>query len=113
MTFDPENSIIKLCARGMESEGHFVARHQQDIKGKLQWDETALEIALKINQETVKASYPSLYLNIAKCHEDLGAKARAEVSYKLALAHLEFLPEDGYGHMIRLGVLAGMARLLK
>ena len=49
-----------------------------DTNGKLKWDETALEMALKIDQESMKASYPSLYLNIGKCHEDLKVISQAE-----------------------------------
>jgi rifampin ADP-ribosylating transferase len=90
---------------------HFVARHQQDTIGKLSWDETALGIALKIHHDSIKPSYPSLYLNIAKCHEDLGAFTEAGIYYELAFSHLDFLPDDGYGHMIRSGVLAGMERM--
>ena len=92
---------------------HFVARHQQDTVGKLKWDETALEWALKIGHESVNASYPSLYLNIGKCHEDLKAFNRAEWYYEQAHAHLDFLPDDGYGNMIRSGVLAGLGRIKK
>jgi tetratricopeptide (TPR) repeat protein len=141
MIFDPENNVVKLCAEGMASEGlgqmekakllfeqawkeahtdfekftaaHFVARHQSDTTGKLKWDETSLEMALRINHDNIKASYPSLYLNIAKCHEDLKAFSQAEWYYKQAYANLEFLPDDGYGKMIRSGVLAGIERMNK
>ncbi len=92
---------------------HFVARHQQDTIGKLKWDKTALEWVLKINQESVKASYPSLYLNIGKCYEDLKAFSQAEWYYEQAYAHLDYLPDDGYGNMIRSGVLAGLERIEK
>jgi rifampin ADP-ribosylating transferase len=92
---------------------HFVARHQPDTGGKLLWDETALEMALRIDHESIKPSYPSLYLNIAKCHEDLCAFAEAGIYYELAFSHLDFLPDDGYGHMIRSGVLTGMERIQK
>ena len=50
---------------------HYVARHQENIQDKLKWDETALNLALKINDKNIKGALPSLYLNIAKCHEDL------------------------------------------
>ena len=117
MTFDPENHVVTLCADGMVREGlgemdkakslfeqtwneasadfekftaaHFVARHQPDIN----------------------ASYPSLYLNIARCREDLKAISLAESFYKLANEHLDFLPDDGYGKMIRSGILAGIERM--
>jgi len=48
-----------------------VARHQGNTEDKLKWDETALQLALKINDDNVKEAYPSLYLNIAKGYEDL------------------------------------------
>src|SRR5277367_5389907 len=99
MHFDPDNKIVKLCAEGMMAEGrgqmeaakalflqawhesesdfekftaaHFVARHQENVSDKLKWDELALEMAKKIKDESIKSSYPSLYLNIGKCYEDL------------------------------------------
>src|SRR5579885_2101416 len=100
MQFDPNNTIIKLCALGMELEAkkqpaeaktlflqawneatndfekftaaHYVARHQNSIEEKLHWDKTALHFALKIEDAAMAANFPSLYLNIAKCYEDLG-----------------------------------------
>ena len=139
MTFDPENTVIKLCSQGMMSEGlgqveeakalfekawteadtdfekfiaaHYLARIQRDTNGKLRWDETALEMALKIDSVSIKAYYPSLYLNIGKCHEDLNAFDRARMNYDQAFTNLEFLPEDGYGKMIRAGVLAARERI--
>lgn len=50
---------------------HYVARHQKSVEDKLNWDETALAFTLKINDRNMRTSYPSLYLNIAKCYEDL------------------------------------------
>lgn len=40
----------------------YVARHQKTVPGKLKWLETALEHALKINDDIVKSAFPSLYL---------------------------------------------------
>ena len=92
---------------------HFVARHQDDVSGKLKWDETALEMAVKMNDENMNPSYPSLYLNIGKCYEDLNSFEQAGEYYLRAHAFLEFLPDDGYGRMIKSGVLAGMERIEK
>jgi tetratricopeptide (TPR) repeat protein len=139
LIFDPENNIVKLCAEGMASEGmgqiekakslfdmawagaetnlekfiaaHYLARHQQNTIGKLQWDKTALEMALKVNQDEIKLSYSSLYLNIARCFEDLDQFENAKINYEMAYIHLEFLAEDGYGTMIKSGVLAGRERM--
>jgi hypothetical protein len=139
MHFDPENKIIKLCADGMMAEGqgqmetaknlflqaweesetdfekftaaHFVARHQNNISDKLKWDEIALDMASRINDESIKSAYPSLYLNIAKCHEDLYDFNLARENYYLAESYIEYLSDDGYGKMIRSGILSGLERV--
>jgi len=112
MEFNPNNNVIKLCIQGMEMEGndkqeeasrlflqawnearndfekflaaHYVARHQKNVPDKLKWLETALQFALKINNDAVKAAFPSLYLNIAKCYEDLSDLDKAKKNYELA-----------------------------
>jgi len=139
MQFEPDNKIVKLCAQGMELEGegkheeaskvflqaweqatgdkekftaaHFVARHQQSIADKLTWDEIALDLALKIKDDSVKGAYPSLYLNIAKGYEDLKEFEKATKNYEIALAHTHFLQEDGYGKMIAGGIENGLRRI--
>lgn len=137
MNFDPNNHVIKLCIQGMDIEGrpeeasklfiqawneatndferfvasHYVARHQKSIEDKLKWDETALNLALKINDDTVTGAYPSLYLNIAKCYEDLGDIKNADKNYQLALSFTDRLSDDGYGNMIKGGILNGIERL--
>jgi tetratricopeptide (TPR) repeat protein len=139
MQFDPDNKIVKLCAHGMELEGeakndeaskvfleaweqaaddkekftaaHYVARHQPTIADKLAWDEIALNLAMKIEDDSVKGAYPSLYLNIAKCHEDLEDFEQAKKNYETALTYANSLHEDGYGRMIRGGVENGLERI--
>src|SRR5581483_972658 len=139
MQFDPNNPIVKLCAEGMSLEGegkhaeaaklfhkawadakddlekftaaHYVARHQSDVSAKLTWDETALYFALRIKNEEIKGSLPSLYLNIARCHEDLHDWGNALKNYELALEYAQFLPNNGYGDMIRAGIENGMKRI--
>ena len=106
MEFNPGNPVIKLCVQGMGMEdkgepdaasrlflqawnesandfekftaAYYVARSQKDIHDKLKWLETALQFASKINDDSVKAAFPSLYSNIAKCYEDLGDLANAK-----------------------------------
>ncbi|MES2764185.1 MAG: tetratricopeptide repeat protein [Bacteroidota bacterium] len=139
MHFDPDNHVNKLCAQGMGEEAagrpeeaaklfdqawneattdfekftaaHYVARHQKTIADKLKWDETALHLALKINDEKMKSTYPSLYLNIAKCYEDLKDFDNAKKNYQLALSFSNLLPDDGYGNMIRSGITNGINRV--
>jgi tetratricopeptide (TPR) repeat protein len=112
MEFSPNNNVVKLCIQGMDMEdkgkpeeagkiflqawdeatnnfekftaAYYVARHQNNIADKLKWLETALEFGLKINNDTVKSAFPALYLNIAKCYEDLGDIDNAKKNYELA-----------------------------
>lgn len=95
------------------TSAHFMARHQNTVSEKLKWDERALEHAGRVNDESVKTAYPSLYLNIGKCHEDLNDFELARVFYLKGYDHLGFLPDDGYGKMIRSGIISGIERISK
>ena len=139
MEFNQDNKVVQLCAKGMELEGqgqsadagklfqdawnaattdfekftaaHYVARHQESIAGKLAWDETALEHALNIPGDTVKDVLPSLYLNIGKCYEDLSDLENAKTAYEAAFSFVHFLQDDGYGNMIKAGIMNGLKRI--
>lgn len=116
--FDPNNKIIQLLLQGMGMEdsgkpeeasllfikawseatddfekfiaAYYVARDQKNSSDKLKWFETSLQFALKLNDAAVKSAFSSLYLNIAKCYEELSdpdiAKKNLDLSnsYKLA-----------------------------
>jgi hypothetical protein len=112
MEFDPNNNVVKVCLQGMDMEdkgnpeeasklfiqawnestndfekfiaAYYVARHQKNVSDKLKWLETVLQFALKINDDTVYSAFRSLHLNIAKCHEDLGDRDKANKNYELA-----------------------------
>lgn len=112
MEFSPNNNIVKLCLQGIGLEekdrqeeagelflqawneakydfekfiaAHFVARHQKNVSDKLKWLETALQLALKINDDSVRSAFPGLYLSIARCCEDLGDPEQAKKNYELA-----------------------------
>ena len=112
MEFNPTNPVVKRCIQGMHMEengkpeeagslfleawneaandfekflaAYYVARHQKNIPDKLQWLQTALQFALKINDDAVKAAFPALYSNIAKCYEELGDPDSAKKNYALA-----------------------------
>ena len=139
MDFDPNNEVVKLCAQGMQKEGnleydeagtlflqawekattdfekfvaaHYLAKHQDLTENKLKWDEKSLSFALKINDQDMLSNYPSLYLNIAKCYEDLKNFEKAAQNYQTALLYADNLPNDGYGQMIRTGITSGISRL--
>ena len=53
----------------------------------------ALQFALKINDDSVKSAFPSLYSNIAKCYEDLSDPDKAKKNYELA-ASFKDKPSD-------------------
>ena len=138
MEFRQDNKVVQLCARGMELEGqarsseasclfkeawdvaatdfekftaaHYVARHQKSITDKLKWDKTALTHALNINDESIKETLPSLYLNIGKCYEDLNDFDNAKSNYQTALTYIMFLPDNGYRNMIKAGIEKGLDR---
>jgi tetratricopeptide (TPR) repeat protein len=121
MEFSPNNNVVKLCIQGMEMEekgkaeeatrlffqawneatndfekftaAHYVARHQQNTADKLKWLETVLRFAIKINDDSVKSAFPSLYLKIGKCYEDLGNRDQANKHYELADS-LRYSPSD-------------------
>ena len=112
MEFNPSNNVIKLCIQGMDMEGkgnaeeasglflqawneatndfekyiaaYYAARHQENVPDKLKWLETALQFALKVNNESVISAFPNLYSTIAKCHEDLGDARNAKKNFELA-----------------------------
>lgn len=95
MEFNLNNNVVKLCLQGMGMEekgkheeasklslqawneatndfekfisAHYVARYQKNASNKLKWLETSLQLALKINNDSVRSAFPSLYSNIAKC----------------------------------------------
>lgn len=67
--------------------------------------------ASNIKDDSIKGVFPSLYLNIAKCYEDLQDFANAQKNYQLALVATDTLADDGYGNMIKKGILSGIERI--
>ena len=123
MEFDPNNKVIKLCLQGMDMEGkgrpeeagsiflrawneatndfekfiaaYYVARHQKSIRDKLKWLEVGLQLALKINDVSVQGAFPSLYLNIAQCYEDLCDFHNAKRYHELAISFTDNPSDNG------------------
>jgi rifampin ADP-ribosylating transferase len=119
--FDQNNVVIKLCMSGMNMEdggnvegattmfhqawheakddyerfiaAYHLARQQKSITDKLKWMETSLQCALNINDENVKSAYSTLYLNIAKCYEELCDSDNAKRNYGLSNSY-EGAPSD-------------------
>lgn len=123
MDFDPNNPIIQLCLQGMEMEGrdnheealriflqawneantdlekflaaHFVARQQSNVHDKIRWVETALQFALKINDNTVRSALPSMYSNLAKYYEESGDAGKAKQNHELAVSYTNQVYDSG------------------
>lgn len=111
MEFSPFNHIVKLCLQGMDMEeknrpeealkvflqgwndatndferfltAYYVARQQKTVSDNLKWLETALGFALKLNDDSVKSAFPSLYFKIAKCYEELDDQENAKKNEEL------------------------------
>lgn len=110
--FDPNNIVIKLCMVGMSMAdsrnleeastmfhkawneatddyekfiaAYHLALQQENIMDKLKWMETSLQCALNINDDNVKSAYSTLYINIAKCYEELCDPENAKRNYELS-----------------------------
>ncbi|MBX7174466.1 MAG: NAD(+)--rifampin ADP-ribosyltransferase [Pyrinomonadaceae bacterium] len=123
MEFSPHNNIVKLCIQGMISQdtgkpedasriflqawneaindfekflaAYFVARNQENASDKLKWFETALEFALKVNDDATKSALPTLYSNIAKCFEELNDSENAKKNYELAASFKDKISDKG------------------
>jgi hypothetical protein len=138
MAYDPDNIVVKLCAEGMAKEGeglkeearrcfqrawdaagddfeaftaaHFLARQQPRPEERLRWNMEALGRAERITDQALESYLPSLHLNVAKCHEDLGDLVSAARHYSLAAEKSAALGVGGYSDMIRSGIAAGLRR---
>ncbi|MEZ4973071.1 MAG: NAD(+)--rifampin ADP-ribosyltransferase [Cyclobacteriaceae bacterium] len=123
MEFSPSNPVIQLCIKGMAMEdqgkpeeaiklfhqawdeskndfekfttAHYVARHQNNVRDQLKWLETCLQFALKVNNDAVKSAFPSLYLRIAECHENLGDLENAKMNRELSQQASDQISDQG------------------
>ncbi len=121
--FDPNNVVIKLCMSGMRLEdsgdvedaitmfhkawheatddyerfiaAYHLARQQKSITDILKWMETSLQCALNINDDNVKSAYSTLYLNIAKCYEELCDFDNAKRIYELSNSYKGAPSDEG------------------
>jgi len=66
---------------------YYVARHQAITLEKLEWLGRSFNYALKINDVTVKAAFPTLYSQIAECYEELNDLDKARKYSDLASSH--------------------------
>lgn len=121
MEFSPNNPIVRLCLQGMAMEdagkpaeaanifmqawneaanefekflaAWYVARHQPSAVEELKWLETALQLAMKVDDDSVRSAYPSLFFKIADCYERMGDAEQANKNRDQAIA-FQFKPSD-------------------
>lgn len=121
MEFSPFNPVVRLCIQGMDMEAkgkaaeamaffkqswdeasndfekflaaHYLARQQKTAMERLQWLQTALQHALKVNDSAAQSALPSLYSAMAKCYEDLHEVDKARV-YKALFNSEKQQPTD-------------------
>jgi hypothetical protein len=90
---------------------HYVARHQKEPVDALMWNQRSLDHANAVHDDRVREFYPSLYLNMAKAHEDLGNREGAKQFYQTAEKFLDSLPEGQYGTIVREAVERALLRI--
>lgn len=123
MEFSPFNPIVKLCIQGMSMEeenkpeeaekffkqgwnkaendferflaAYYIARNQKNPSERLQWFEAALQHALKVNDNTVKSAFYSLYSKIAECYQELSNTEKAEAYDTLAGSVKDKISDEG------------------
>jgi rifampin ADP-ribosylating transferase len=95
--FDPNNKIIRLCLQGMAMEetgnggsgcavssgvggttedferfyaAYYLGRNSKNPADQLSWLETALRLALSVDDESVASALPMVYSLLAECYND-------------------------------------------
>jgi tetratricopeptide (TPR) repeat protein len=107
-----DNPVVKLCLEGTRAEfdgriedacafyaqawqmaqddydmcvaAHYMARHQENPRDVLRWNQEALKHADALGDERVHNFYPSLYVNMGHAYEKLGNQDEADRYYQLA-----------------------------
>ncbi len=133
---DPDNPVVRLCVQGMEAEtrgadadarrlfvrawetaaddyeacvaAHYVARHQSTARATLNWNAECLRRAELVADERVRGFFPSLHLNMARAHQELGDRESAREHFRLAARHLADAPPGPYGDWGRYAVAEGL-----
>lgn len=135
---DPENPVVRLCAKGIEAEGqgrhaeaaalyaqawaihtddyeaciaaHYLAREQETLQESLAWNQLAIDHALAVPGDRIGDFLPSLYLNLGWSHEVLGNPVTARAYYLEGASRLAALPPGAYTDIVRDGVERGLER---
>lgn len=133
---DTGNPVILLCGQGMQAEAdgraddahalfreawdaatddyeacvaaHYVARHQKTPQDTLHWNRECLNRADLVGDDRVSGFYPSLHLNMARAHEELGERAESHEHYRRAAERIGDTPPGPYQDGIRFAVATGL-----
>ena len=123
MDFNPNNPVVRLCLQGMSMEDQgkteeavqyftqawneaandfekflaawYIARCQADASSRLEWYETALQLALRVDNDAVRGAQALLYQQIAACHEELGNAGDAMKYHELMRASVHNPSDKG------------------
>ena len=123
MEFNPNNLIVQRCLQGMALEekglprdaasvflqawneatndfekflaAYYLARHQQTVSGKLKWLQTTLDLALKLNDDAVKAAFAALYERMAECYQELNDPDNAHKYFEIAKSYNDNPADQG------------------
>lgn len=92
---------------------HYAADLEDDPSVALLWNQRSLDAVHELSDERLQTTFPtltvagfmpSLHLNLAEDHRQLGDAVSSERHLDAAEAGLGALPKDGYGAMIRRGI---------
>lgn len=87
---------------------YHVAKHKTDISERLKWMETSLQYAIKSNDDSVKSAFPTIYLSISKCYEELGDSNNAKINYELSNSYSnQFYDKGPFYHGTRADLQVG------
>ena len=87
---------------------HYVARHQKSPADTLHWNQVCLDRADLVGDERVRGFYPSLHLNLARAHLDLGDPDAARDHFRRAAERVRDAAPGPYGEGIRFAVAKGL-----
>lgn len=123
MDFNPNNPIIQRCLQAMAQEAqgnpekastlfmqaldeaandferylaaYFLARHQNNATDKLKWLQTSLQLALSLENESVRSAYATLYTEISDAYRTFGDLQQADHYHQLAATHRNVITDTG------------------
>jgi hypothetical protein len=87
---------------------HYLARHQSTPEDTLRWNKECLDRADRVGDDRVRGFYPSLHLNMARAHAELGDQDQARVHYRRTAECLDDAPPGPYREGIRFAAAAGL-----